>query len=145
MKLRLVLVLGLAMTMGGCVAKGRPKTDGGEGIVARNGAPDMTGMLRVAWRLQSQENVYGFNIYRGESEEGPWELVNPQPVPGHDTTSQPQSYHYFDEGLEIGRTYCYYVEEITFSGTTDKITPVMCGTAKHRQYYVEKGYLEAGK
>ncbi len=101
---------------------------------------DTSGMLRISWRLQSQENVYGFNVYRSLSEEGPWERANDSIVPGHDTTSIPQVYAFHDMGLRLGQTYHYYVEEVTFSGTTDKITPILSSTAKLPQYYIDKGY-----
>lgn len=107
---------------------------------AAKGPADMTGMLRIAWTLQSQEDVLGFNVYRGATTEGPWEKANEKPIPGDDTTMFERKYDFFDTGLEMGREYHYYVEEITFSGTTSKITPVLSSKAKARQYYVDKGY-----
>ncbi len=93
------------------------------------------GMLRIGWRLQSQENVYGFNIYRSETEDGPWKRANAQIIPGHDTTSIPHSYEFFDEGLEIGKRYYYYIEEITFEGQQNRISPIQSAEAKHRDHY----------
>jgi hypothetical protein len=101
---------------------------------------DMSGMLRIAWTLQSQEDVMGFNVYRGEKPEGPWTKANAKPIPGDDTTMFEKRYDFFDTGLELGREYHYYVEEITYSGTTSKITDTMSSKAKPRQYYVDKGY-----
>jgi hypothetical protein len=102
----------------------------------------MEGMLRIFWRLQSQENVFGFNVYRGESADGPWERANATVIPGHDTTSTPEVYEFWDTGLEVGKTYHYYVDEVTYSGTTATITPVMAGSAKTRAHYVERGLLD---
>ncbi len=95
-------------------------------------------MLRVAWRLQSQENVYGFNVLRADTNQGPWVRVNKEVIPGHGSTGVMHEYQYFDEGLTIGQTYYYQVEEITFDGRTDKITDSMAGKAKPRAYYEEK-------
>ncbi|MBX3728439.1 MAG: hypothetical protein KF858_04570 [Candidatus Sumerlaeia bacterium] len=102
----------------------------------------MEGMLRILWRLQSQENVFGFNVYRSESADGPWERANANVIPGHDTTSTPEVYEFWDTGLEVGKTYHYYVDEVTYSGTTATITPVMAGSAKTREHYIERGLLE---
>ncbi len=93
------------------------------------------GMLRIAWRLQTQQNVYGFNVYRAETENGPWIRVNKEIIPGDDTTSLPHTYEFYDKGLEVGKRYYYYVEEITFDGKTEKITPVQSGVAKPVSYY----------
>ncbi len=114
------------------------RTANGPGPVAESSVDE--GMLRISWRLQSQEDVYGFDVYRGDSEDGPFERVTPQPVPGHDTTAVPQQYEFYDTGLEVGRTYHYYVEEITYSGGRDTITPVVSASAKLRQHYLDKGY-----
>lgn len=101
------------------------------------------GYLRIAWRLQTQEDVYGFYVYRADSEDGPWEQANDLIVPGHGTTALPQEYAFVDSGLTIGQKYYYYVTEVTLSGAENKITPVLGAEAKPRSYYVEKGYLSA--
>jgi len=101
------------------------------------------GFLRIAWRLQSQENVYGFNVYRAEEEDGSYEIVNDSIIPGHGSTALPKSYDFIDDGLETGKRYYYYVTEVTTTGAESDITPKMGGTAKLRSYYVGKGYLPA--
>ena len=93
------------------------------------------GMLKIAWRLQSQENVYGFNVYRAESEEGPWEAANTEIIPGHDTTSIPHWYEFYDTGIEFGKTYYYYIEEVTTDGKQNTISPVQSAVAKSPDNY----------
>jgi len=129
------LLLLAAALCAGCGGKADKTVD-----EATAGPKDMTGMLRIAWTLQSQEDVMGFNVYRGDTTDGPWERANALPIPGHDTTMFEQRYDFFDTGLEMGREYHYYVEEITFSGGKNKITPVLSSKAKPRQFYVDKGY-----
>ncbi len=102
------------------------------------GEPDTDGMLRIKWRLQSQENVFGFNVYRGKTKDGPWTLANEEIIPGHDTTATPRVYVFEDKGLDIGEQYYYYIEEITFDGETDQISPAMGGVAKPESYYAAK-------
>lgn len=129
------MLLGAAL----CAGCGGGKADS-TAAKAATAPADTTGMLRIAWTLQSQEDVMGFNVYRGATADGPWEKANAEPIPGHDTTMFEQRYDFFDTGLELGREYHYYVEEITYSGGKNKITPTMSSTAKPRQFYVDKGH-----
>lgn len=103
-------------------------------------APAEPGFVRAYWRLQSQENNYGFNVYRARSEDGPWTRVNSQIIPGHDTTSAVHEYEFFDTGLVIGETYWYYVESVSYDGVHEKITPATSVVSKPRAFYVEKGH-----
>lgn len=138
------LVLGTALLGVGCSSKtGVAKIDTDGEVISStvSGLPGEKGMMRLSWRLQSQENVLGFNVYRGESADGPFVQANSEIIPGHDTTSIPQTYEYYDLGLELGKEYHFYVNEVTFSGTTDKISPTFGSTAKPRQFYLDKGYL----
>lgn len=116
-----------------------------------NGITDTDGFMRIAWRLQTQENVFGFNVYRadvsGDGEEEPeasaFEIINDDIIPGHGTTALPQEYEYIDSGLDIGRKYFYYVTEVTTTGNEADITPKVGAVAKPRRYYVERGQLPA--
>ena len=99
--------------------------------------PPSEGMLRIAWRLQTQENVYGFYVYRGESEEGPWTRANKELIPGHDTTSIPHSYKFYDTGLVQGKKYFFYITEITTDGKENTISPIQSNIAKSPTDYPE--------
>ncbi len=134
----IILFLGL-LPLGSCStvpqsvalpAEAENKSSGGEG------------WMRIAWNLQTQEDVYGFYIYRGISEKGPFEIANEDILPGHGTTALPKAYEFFDTGLEIGKEYFYYVTEVSTSGYENKFTPIFSSDAKPRDYYVEKGHLE---
>ena len=104
-------------------------------------AADGAGMVRIFWRLQSQENNYGFYIYRGESAEGPFVQANEEILPGHGTSAAPHTYEYFDTGLDIGKRYWYYVESVSYDGVREKMIDKPASIeAKPRQYYVEKGH-----
>ncbi|MDK2970656.1 MAG: hypothetical protein PWP23_411 [Candidatus Sumerlaeota bacterium] len=99
------------------------------------------GFLRISWRLQTQEDVYGFNVYRADAQEGPYEQINERILPGHGTSALPHEYEYFDRGLTIGQRYYYYVTEVTLSGAENEITPRLSAAAKPRSVYVERGQL----
>lgn len=81
--------------------------------------PDSSpGRVMVRWKLESQENTYGFNIYRSASgSEGPYEKVNPWLIPGDGTTNVPKTYCFNDTPTTRGAELYYYIEEITMDGT----------------------------
>ncbi len=52
------------------------------------------------------------------------------PIPGHGTTDEPSSYEWFDESIDEGVEYWYYVESISISGEREKFTPIFKAKAK---------------
>ena len=82
------------------------------------------GKVTIRWRNETEHENYGFNIYRGDAKEGPFEKLNKEIIPGAGTSSTPKEYVYIDQPLEIGRVYYYYIESISFAGEKEQITPV---------------------
>jgi hypothetical protein len=74
------------------------------------------GKVRVRWATESQDNVFGFNVMRTEAEGGPYAKINRSVIPGEGTTNMPKSYCYLDTAVERGKTYWYYIEEVTLDG-----------------------------
>ncbi|MBN1867833.1 hypothetical protein JW916_11120 [Candidatus Sumerlaeota bacterium] len=83
------------------------------------------GKATISWTTQSEENCYGYFVYRSESEKGPFKRINKKGViPGAGTTTVPQDYQYVDQPLPMGKTYYYYVEALDLSGNKHDVTPV---------------------
>ena len=82
--------------------------------------PDnMPGHVMVKWKLESQENTYGFNIYRSTTgPNGKYIKVNPWMIPGDGTTNVPKVYCFNDTPTTRGMTLHYYIEEVTMDGTS---------------------------
>jgi len=85
---------------------------------------DPQGKVIIRWRNETEHDNYGFHIYRGKTEKGPFKKINKEIIPGSGTTSTPREYVYVDQPLEIGETFYYYIEAISFAGVKEKITPV---------------------
>ena len=85
------------------------------------------GSITLKWRTESEEDNYGFNLYRSLSKEGPWEKVNEQVVPGHGTTSEPHDYRYVDENILKNTRYYYQLEEIDMSGNPKRLPHTITG------------------
>lgn len=79
------------------------------------------GRVRIRWRTESQEECYGFHIYRADQPGGTFSRVNKSVIPGEGSTNIPRDYCYEDQSVERGKTYYYYIEEISTAGVATKL------------------------
>lgn len=85
----------------------------------------------IRWATQSEEAVFGYDVFRGASESGPFERINAETILGAGTTDLPQRYSYRDETIEAAMVYWYYVESISLSGERSRLTPVYASRPKY--------------
>ena len=78
----------------------------------------------IRWVTQSEEDTFGYDVYRGVSEEGPFERINTATLLGAGTTDIPQRYAFTDDTIEADTVYWYYVETIALTGERSRLTPV---------------------
>lgn len=83
------------------------------------------GTITLRWRTESEQDNYGFNVYRSEKKDGPFEKINPTIVRGNGTTSEPHDYVYVDNEVYKGKTYYYYLMDVDLAGNTKKFTPTI--------------------
>ena len=57
----------------------------------------------IRWATASEKDSFGYDVYRGLAEEGPFERINPEPIAGAGTTDIPQRYEALCE--EADRIY----------------------------------------
>lgn len=93
---------------------------------AKEEAPKNT----LKWTTASEVENFGFDIFRGLSEEGPFEKRTETPLPGAGTTDEPQSYLWEDFEIEMGQDYYYYVESISMAGVRERFSPIIKAPAK---------------
>lgn len=84
------------------------------------------------WSTASEMENFGFDVYRGDSEEGPFERLTTAPIQGAGTSDEPHSYSYRDDSIDPCRDYWYYVESISTGGAREKFTPTFRAPAKRR-------------
>jgi hypothetical protein len=70
---------------------------------------------RLAWKTRNESQTYGYVVYRSERPEGPYlranrEIVRTSPGEG------PQAYSFVDRSVVAGRTYYYYLEQVSLGG-----------------------------
>jgi len=85
---------------------------------------------RVKWTTGSELNNFGFDVLRGDSEEGPFIIISKNTIPGAGTSDTPNRYEYIDDTIEAGKAYWYYVESISMTGEREKFTPTFQAKAK---------------
>ncbi len=84
----------------------------------------------VTWKTNDVSN-FGYDIYRAESEAGPFVKINEQPVPGTLKPGKVQTFRYEDHAIDPRKDYWYYVECITLAGDRLRFTPTLKAPAKN--------------
>ncbi|MBU6199706.1 MAG: hypothetical protein KGP08_08625 [Xanthomonadaceae bacterium] len=82
------------------------------------------------WTTASEENNFGYDVYRGESEKGPFVKLTKTPILGNGTTLETHNYAFVDDTIDPCKDYWYYVESIATDGSREKFTPVFHVPAK---------------
>lgn len=83
------------------------------------------GKVTITWGTESEQECYGYFVWRADTKEGPFEKVNAKMVPGGGTTHVPRRYRVVDQPLPMGATYYYKVEQIDLTGVRRDLTPVV--------------------
>lgn len=84
----------------------------------------------LKWTTASEVDNFGFDIFRGLSEDGPFEKITEEVLPGAGTTDEPQDYVFVDEAIDPTRDYYYYIESISLGGVREKFSPIIRSPAK---------------
>ncbi|MDA8016758.1 MAG: hypothetical protein MPN21_04850 [Thermoanaerobaculia bacterium] len=79
----------------------------------------------IRWSTASEVENFGFNVYRGDTADGPFQRLNDEIIEGGYTTDEPQSYTFIDDTIDPYRSYFYYVESVSLSGIRENFTPVL--------------------
>jgi hypothetical protein len=81
-----------------------------------------TAPVRIDWSTETEINTAGFNIYRGESPDGPFDFkVNEQLISPSPDPMTGGKYTYVDNAAQLGKLYYYQLEEVERNGTLTKI------------------------
>jgi hypothetical protein len=84
----------------------------------------------LKWTTASEVDNFGFDIYRALVEDGPFDRITTEPLPGAGTTDEPQHYTFADTDIDPTRDYFYYIESISLGGVREKFSPVIRAPAK---------------
>ncbi|HET9032960.1 MAG TPA: hypothetical protein VFN25_08645 [Dokdonella sp.] len=82
------------------------------------------------WSLASEQDNFGFDVFRGDTENGEFTKLNKDPILGAGTTDETQKYSWRDDTIDPCKDYWYYVESISTAGVHEKMTPTFKAPAK---------------
>jgi hypothetical protein len=122
--------------LGGCASSGGDDLPAEPAAVrtASDAAPDQPAdeplVNTLKWTTASEVDNFGFDIFRGLSEDGPFEKITTDLLPGAGTTDEPQNYVFVDESIDPSRDYFYYIESISLGGVREQFSPVIRSPAK---------------
>jgi len=73
--------------------------------------------IRVDWNTETEMNTAGFNVYRGESPDGPFDVkVNAELIPPSPDPLSGGKYSLLDRSARPGVTYYYRLQEVEKTG-----------------------------
>ena len=125
-----VFVIAVAWSWTGVAALEPSAGEQGAPEASEAKAKDETPKNTLKWTTASEVENFGFDIFRGESEDGPFEKRTDDPLPGAGTTDEPQSYLWEDFDIEKGKDYFYYIESISMAGVRERFSPIIKAPAK---------------
>ncbi len=82
------------------------------------------------WSLASEQDNFGFDVFRGDTENGEFAKLNKDPILGAGTTDETKKYSWRDDTIDPCKDYWYYVESISTTGVHEKMTPTFKAAAK---------------
>ena len=73
-------------------------------------------VVTVEWSTATELNTAGFNLYRADTESGPFQKVNADLIPASPDPLVGGTYTFTDTNVSAGRTYFYRLEDVETSG-----------------------------
>jgi biopolymer transport protein ExbB len=87
-------------------------------------AKPLNSAVLLAWATQTELDNEGFNILRGEEQDGEYLRISPYLIPARGLAGFGAEYSYTDYDVENGVTYYYLLEDIDFYGKSTLHGPV---------------------
>jgi hypothetical protein len=87
--------------------------------------------ILLEWSTESEFDIVGFDILRGESDSGPFIKVNENIIPPSIDPMIGGEYQFIDTDVEPGQVYYYVLEDIEMDGTRQSHGPVIQEADNH--------------
>src|SRR5688500_14345095 len=86
----------------------------------------------LRWKTKGASTNFAYEVFRAESEHGPFVKINKDWISGHlmYRGQQIQSFSYTDTEIDPAKDYWYYVESINLMKERARLTPVQKAPAK---------------
>jgi hypothetical protein len=122
-----LVVLGTALVLSLSVVACRsttPEMIAPETALLSSAAAGETWSNTIKWATASEVDNFGYDIYRAEAADGPFERLTEEPIEGAGTTDEVSRYEFEDHTIDPLKTYYYYIESISMEGVRERFTPV---------------------
>ncbi len=84
-----------------------------------------TAHVTVEWSTETELNTAGFNVYRGASPDGPFDLkVNRELIPATGDSVSGGEYSFIDRTARPGMVYYYQLQEVEKNGGVNMYGPI---------------------
>lgn len=78
----------------------------------------------IDWQTATEIDTIGFNLYRADQIEGPYQKLNASLIPAANDPLRGGSYQYVDASVMPNRVYYYQLEDVDTQGETTRHEPV---------------------
>jgi hypothetical protein len=78
----------------------------------------------IEWSTASELDTVGYNLYRSQSPQGPFDRINPELIPGSADPLTGGQYTYADRAVQAGTIYYYELEDIDSGGFSSRHGPI---------------------
>jgi hypothetical protein len=94
--------------------------------------PDPARSNTLRWSTKGGSTNYGYEVFRAESEAGPFTKVNGAFISGHLAYrgQQVQRFTFTDTSIDPSKDYWYYVESVNLMNERARLTPIQKAPAK---------------
>lgn len=80
--------------------------------------------ILIEWQTATEIDTIGFNLYRANQIEGPYQKLNASIIPAANDPFRGGSYQYVDANVMPNRIYYYQLEDVDTQGRTTRHEPV---------------------
>jgi hypothetical protein len=84
----------------------------------------------LKWTIAHQDSVRGYQIFRGDSSDGPFSLMNSELIPAVENSGGSVAYRWRDTMAAKGQTYWYYVAVLYVTGERKPLSAPQKAVAK---------------
>ena len=104
-------------------------------VVGISLAASSSATITISWSTATELNTAGFNLYRAESDQGPYTRLNTELIPASLDPLVGGSYVFTDTHIVAGQTYFYQLEDIETSGAANRHATVQAKAESNFSLY----------
>jgi len=93
------------------------------------------GGIMLDWSSESATENMGYDVYRSDSPDGEYQILNPEVIPVSGNASSTHHYSFTDTDVESGQTYYYKIADVAVTGSTTNFFGPLTAIASSTSVY----------